>query len=554
MSDARIPTWLSRIVERGMAPHPGERFASMEALLDALARDPRRVRWRRFAIAAAIVGLVGVIALIDQINEAGRKRTHACADAVPAKLTGAWDAERREAVRRAFSATGQPSAEEAYKGASDELDAYAAAWSAMHVEACNATFVQKEQSAELLDLRVACLGERLAELRAASALFASADARVVRNAQNAARALTPIASCGDTRALLAIKPPPPAIAAQVGELRRELARAKAMRDGGKLGEAVAFLKTVASQAQSTAYGPVEAMALYQLGDAELANGSAEEADTTLGQAALVADTARDDVTRARALIRQVYAAGFVLEEFSRVASLDAQISSIIARLGGDDELDGDRLQSMGMIALAQRDLDVAALRLSRAVALREKKFGPRGRRVAMSRHSRCVVLVEAQKLDAALADCSVALDIWKEALGPNHPDTSLALKNVGRIELRLGRIDEGCRDIEQALAIEEAALAGDHPTIATTLLYLADCRAARGDDAGALSLGLRALGIREARLGPRHPRTGDALASVGARYMAVHDPEHAKPFLDRARAILVAKDAAVGGPRDAAPP
>jgi predicted Ser/Thr protein kinase/tetratricopeptide (TPR) repeat protein len=537
--DARMPAWLARIVARGMSPHPGERFPSMEALLAELARDPQRVRRRRAALAACVLAGVGAASLFAW----SATPPHACRDAVPAKLVGAWDPDRKSAVHRAFAATGGPSAEQAWQSVEGTLDAYAAGWSAMHVEACDATFMTKEQSTELLDLRVACLGERLAELRAATTLFAEADAHVVANAPNAARALTPVASCGDARALRAIRPAPPAVAANVSELRRELARAKAMRDGGKLTDAIALGRTVARDAVATGYEPLEATAFLQLGDAELANGDAQEAEATLGRAALAADTARDDATRARALTRQLYATGYILEQFPRVTSLDAQVTSIIARLGGDDELDGDRLQTMGMIAFAQRDLEAATERLSRAITLREKKFGPRGRRVAMSRQSRCTVLVEQGRLEAALADCNLAFDIWTAALGANHPDVSLALKNIGAIELKLGHVDEGCRQLEQALAIEEATLSADHPTIATTLLRLADCRAARSDEAGALRLDLRALAIREAKLGPHHRKTGEALASVGARYTTLHDPEHAKPFLDRARAILVATDA-----------
>jgi serine/threonine protein kinase/tetratricopeptide (TPR) repeat protein len=540
--EAGVPAWLSQIVTRGMSAHPGERFPTTEALLDALARDPR-ARRRRVAAAAASLVVVGLLAAFAWSSR--DRRAHACADAVPTKLASVWGPAKKDAVHRAFAATGKGFAESSWQTVEGELDAYAVSWTSMHVEACDATFARHEQSTELLDLRVACLAERLAELQGATTLFAAADARVVANAPLAVRALTPVASCGDTRALRAIKPPPPALAARVAELRQALARTKALRDGGRLSEALSLLRTIAEEAKATGYEPLEATALHQLGDVLLANGDAKEADPILGSAALAADTARDDTTRAKALTRQLYAAGFVLEQFSRVASLDAQISSVIARIGGDDELEGDRLQTMGMIALAERDLPAAEDRLSRAIGLREKKLGPRGRRVAMSRHSRCLVFVEEQKLESALAECTLALDIWKEALGENHPDTSLALKNVGRIELKLGRVDDGCRDLEQALTIEESTLTSDHPTIATTLLHLADCHAARADDAGALALDLRALSIREAKLGPRHPRTGEALSAVGARYAALHDPDHAKPFLDRARAILAAKDAAV---------
>jgi tetratricopeptide (TPR) repeat protein len=261
--------------------------------------------------------------------------------------------------------------------------------------------------------------------------------------------------------------------------------------------------------------------LLQLGDVQLANGDATTADTTLARSALTADIAKDDVTRARALTRQLYAVGYVLQSFDRAAALDAQAASVIDRLGGDDELAADRLQAAGMIALARRDLPAALESLDRAVALREKVFGPRGRRVAMSRHSRCLVYMASRAFPRALDECSRALEIWREAVGPAHPDVSLALKNRGRILVELGRAEEGCRDLDEALAIEEASLDADHPTIAGTLLYLADCRAARGDTAGALTLDLRALAIREKKLGPTHAKTKEAFAQAGAHRAAL---------------------------------
>lgn len=155
----------------------------------------------------------------------------------------------------------------------------------------------------------------------------------------------------------------------------------------------------------------------------------------------------------------------------------------------------------------------------------------------MSRHSRCLVLMAKKDWQAALPECNEALDIWREGLGPNHPDTSLALKNVGRILFELGRAEEGCLDIANALAIEETSLGAEHPTIAGTLLFSSDCRAARGESQDALALDLRALAIREKKLGPTHPRTGEILAQVARRYADVHDAAHEKEYLARAAAI-----------------
>src|SRR5262249_8968517 len=158
----------------------------------------------------------------------------------------------------------------------------------------------------------------------------------------------------------------------------ELASAKAMRDAGKLSDARTVLERVAADSREVGYGPVEALAFLQLGDVQLASGDAREADGNLAHSARVADTARDDVTRARALTRQLYAEGVILAQFDRVAMLDEDCSAVIARLGGDEELEADRLQAMGMALLTQGDLAGAAGSLLRAIALRRKVFGPRG--------------------------------------------------------------------------------------------------------------------------------------------------------------------------------
>jgi tetratricopeptide (TPR) repeat protein len=118
---------------------------------------------------------------------------------------------------------------------------------------------------------------------------------------------------------------------------------------------------------------------------------------------------------------------------------------------------------------------------------------------------------------------------------------SLALQSRGHVLFGLGRADEGCIDLEEARSIQEAALDPSHPTLAVTLLGLGECHALRGDVAGALDLELRALAIREAKLGRAHPKTAEALERVGGRYATLHDDERARPLLERARTILATR-------------
>jgi serine/threonine-protein kinase len=67
----------------------------------------------------------------------------------------------------------------------------------MYQEACEATQVRGEQSAEVLDLRMSCLQERLGGMRALTDLFTEASGDVVENAVSAVNALGSLDRCAD---------------------------------------------------------------------------------------------------------------------------------------------------------------------------------------------------------------------------------------------------------------------------------------------------------------------------------------------------------------------
>ena len=68
-------------------------------------------------------------------------------------MTGVWDDERREAAQQALRALERPYVDAVWTRTEQELDAYAKRWEDMFVEACEATSVRGEQSAEVMDLR-----------------------------------------------------------------------------------------------------------------------------------------------------------------------------------------------------------------------------------------------------------------------------------------------------------------------------------------------------------------------------------------------------------------
>src|SRR5258707_13249982 len=111
--------------------------------------------------AAATLGLV----LAAAANSIGGAQRTLCVGSA-ARLDGIWEprgtrSSRKDAIRAAFNKTDKSYAEQSFAAASRLLDDYVGGWVAMYTEACEATHVRGEQSAEVLDLRMACLQERL---------------------------------------------------------------------------------------------------------------------------------------------------------------------------------------------------------------------------------------------------------------------------------------------------------------------------------------------------------------------------------------------------------
>ena len=116
----------------------------------------------------------------------------------------------------------------------------------MYKQTCEATQVRGEQSAEVLDLRMSCLQERLDGLRALTDVFGDATGEVVENAVSATNALSTLDRCADVPTLRAVIRPPddPHTTAKVAEMRKRLARPQgAVRCGAMEGDAAGCAST-----------------------------------------------------------------------------------------------------------------------------------------------------------------------------------------------------------------------------------------------------------------------------------------------------------------------
>ncbi len=125
----RVPGWLAAALRRGLAASPAARWPSMAALLVDLRRD--RTRWLRRGGLAAVVVAVGVTVAFVLARPHGPPP---CAGSA-ARLARVWDPSVRDAVSRAFVATGNAHAAETSTRFAAQLDDYTSAWAAARTDA-----------------------------------------------------------------------------------------------------------------------------------------------------------------------------------------------------------------------------------------------------------------------------------------------------------------------------------------------------------------------------------------------------------------------------------
>jgi hypothetical protein len=208
-ADRDVPAWLHATVRRGLQTAPADRWPSMGALLAALEAEPGRPGRRRALVAGATAAVLGAALITYAATRSDGKAAAPCAG-FEQRQTGVWDADRAAAMRAAFATSARPYAAATAGLVATALDDYARQWVDLRVATCEATHVRGEQSGELLDLKMACLDGRLAELGALADVFTGAGAAdVVDAAVIAAGKLSPLAACADGAALRAVVPRPP---------------------------------------------------------------------------------------------------------------------------------------------------------------------------------------------------------------------------------------------------------------------------------------------------------------------------------------------------------
>ena len=419
---AKIPGWLRRVCERGLSTEPERRWPSMEALLDALARDPT-ARLRYTAAGLAVAGLIAGASYGLALSQTPPSLR--CQGAA-AELSGMWNDARRRALTEAIMASGSPASADTVPRVTRLLDEYAAVWTRLHTRTCE-SYQRGELSPLLLDRTMACLRRRSSEFGALVDVLVEAEDDSVNQAVHAAASLPRLARCSDADGLLSAVPPPeaPDAAREVEAIRDELGRALALENAGRYDDGLELVGTLAPRVAAVAHPPLQAELFLRRGSLQLWSEDFSAADRTLKQALVEGSAAKADEVATEALVRWLYVVGYALGRVEEANAWYPLATAWVHRLNDGREIRALLAMSMGAVRSVEGKIRESAALNREALAVWTSLHGKQHFQVALSLYNITIDLATRGRCADALNLLKEARERLEHAFGPSHPHVAV---------------------------------------------------------------------------------------------------------------------------------
>ncbi|MCX4241424.1 serine/threonine-protein kinase [Paraliomyxa miuraensis] len=509
-TDGRVPSWVHRIVLRGLSPKPSDRWPSMLALVQALERDPTRSR-RRWMMALGL----GILAGLGGFGLAELRADEAAScPPADAERQALWPDARRERIGAAFEASDSLLAADTLVRVSGRVDDYVGQLGDMRHEVCE-SHRGGMQSLRLFDLRTACLDARRAGLDELLTELEHADAATVQNATWAVASLPGVAPCGDTGALTAAVAPPEdaEVAAQVQRERETLASTASLVLAGAYEAARERALASLQRAQTLAYEPLVAEAELGLGAALMGVYQHEAAREALTRSIAAALRSGHDEVAVEALARRMWVVADPLRQPSQGRRDDEVADALAHKLGRPTRLQWLLLNNRG-VALFRSGALVEAERSYREALAVIEQADPDAYPVEQisTRFNLAMLLSTGLGRPSDAADELRSGRVAAEALlGPEHPHVAIFTARLAANLVEAGRPSAAQVELDEGLG--RLPPSDVHPR-ATFLLERANLHATVRRNEAALADAQAALMLIEAEL-PDDPMRAVGLSLRG---------------------------------------
>ncbi|MCX4240647.1 tetratricopeptide repeat protein [Paraliomyxa miuraensis] len=522
-AEHRVSSRLRRVLLRGLASEPDQRYPHMEALLAALRRAAAPRRWPWAVLGVALVS-GGLGAWMLDANE-----ERPCAGLVD-RAAVIWRPERRQQLREHFDRTELSFAADTWARVERRLDDDLRDWTRLQLEICeDGQALDPRAAAD--DPRQRCLDERLAAIDNLLTMLDGADQRMVTNAVRLTHGLAEMGACAQPDVyLLAPQPNDPEQRTRVQELRAELERWSQRTSVELDDEGIAQLQSLVERAEALGYGPLLVELMRAQSDLASARGELERSLELENRAFELGLASRHDLAALRAASGLVYIHGVTRRELEPAEAWARRADALHRRIGGVGHVRVPTLNALASsYALAGRDEQARAL-YEQALAIVDQSDDPILRATLLNNMG--AFNAERRRLGPAREYLEQAAVLNDELYGPSHPSSLRTRANLGIVTVMDGQYAEGQQMLESILPRQQELIGPDHPDIANTLESLASACARTGDPVRTEQLRRRVLEIRSRVFGPRS--TPVVMAKTNLANALIFNDEHAE-----ARALLL---------------
>lgn len=558
---AGVPSWLSKLLVRGLDSEREPRFADMATVLRQieLGRAPPRRRW--FLLGGALGGAGLAAGVVAWPSDDPR-----CDDEASAEFP--WNDSSRARVVQGLVQAGGPESASIVANVAARMDVFAADWTSTRQRACAAQWSE----ARLADLAFACLRRRRAVAAAMLDVWNEPEAGTATTALSAVAALPSVGACVDPEILAGQPdlPEDPQLREQVIAARERIDAVIATTRTGGPTKSLALAEQAHTEAEALGYDAVVAQSALALGQALEVVGEFEPSRQRLREAFFAAQRWDDHETAAQAAERLVYLVGTRLEEHDKgllwveharvalaktggsTAVLASNEGSILERLGRYDEalaryreaIDAhgpDNVYGLGVTHLRMGDAlrgaghaEEALTHYDQAVARWAEALGPEHPRMAIPQQSRATALSRLGRRDEAIAAFELAIAGLSRMFGPDHINVGVGYVNLGITLKNAERYDEAETAMREALRITVAAYGEDHIKVAHRRDALGRLLTRIGQGTQAVAEHERAQAIYAVGLPEDHEDRTTVLMNLGEAHQAAGDHDKALELFEAA--------------------
>ncbi|HEU0034800.1 MAG TPA: tetratricopeptide repeat protein [Kofleriaceae bacterium] len=578
--DRRVPAWLRRALERGLAQDAKQRFPSIDALVDELDVDRRDRRRRRWLVAAGAVaalgGAAGAAYAVGRPDE--DTLANACAAEHAARAT-LWTAADRDAIATAIQRTGSPLAAETTPRVAAALDRSLEELATTETKLC-AQAPREREGRELVVAGLACLHDRREALAAVIAQLRSVQRKDVSTAVSLVHSVNAPDDCGNPAILAEERTiaANPAAAAARAEIMQSIDAAKRAFATGTFKDALVHAKRAEQRARPFG-GALLIYALIERGKASATVEGYPQSEAAFREAVTVAESIGADDIRAYAMAQLMHSISREPGREKEALALYPLVEAAVKRSGKQQEMATMLQLSVGVAKLRLGQIADAVADMQAALAAARKVLPQGDPRLPEFLHPTALALSYAGRDAEALALNDEAVAIATQVFGPNHPETARYMINRATKRAATGHCDQALvelarareligdqlpadslehlqidqamgacyymqRDYDKALAEykrrQDALVAGGREKsvdMASSWVDVGDIYYDRKQYDQALANYRRAVSEHESLLGLHDARIGFALARIGEVELAANRPADAIAPLERALAL-----------------